>query len=174
MSLYLKNNNFFHGIMLHHFHDNKKHLKGQGAIDKNGFYKLIKFIGKKNILNGEDFAFRFKEEKLKGEEICITFDDGLKCQYDLALPILEDLNIKAYFFIYSNIEYTPFRLLGVNILSNPKIFNFSKSDFKISLGFSFPYISHNIVTIPFEIKASESLKKLIILLLNFGTSQTCA
>ena len=42
-----KSNNFFHGIMFHHFHDNKDHLRGQGSISKDEFVKIIKFIGKK-------------------------------------------------------------------------------------------------------------------------------
>ena len=27
-------NNFLHGITFHHFHDGKKHLPGQGSINK--------------------------------------------------------------------------------------------------------------------------------------------
>ena len=42
-----KKNNFFHGIMFHHFHDNNIHTKGQGSISKDEFYKIINFIGKK-------------------------------------------------------------------------------------------------------------------------------
>ena len=45
-----KNNNFFHGIMFHHFHDGDIHAKGQGSISKDDFYKLIKFIGRKKDL----------------------------------------------------------------------------------------------------------------------------
>ena len=47
-----KSNNFFHGIMFHHFHDNKDHLKGQGSISKDEFVKIIKFINK-NFFNIE-------------------------------------------------------------------------------------------------------------------------
>ena len=43
-----KNSNFFHGIMFHHFHDGKLNKQGQGSINKDDFYKLIKFIGSKN------------------------------------------------------------------------------------------------------------------------------
>ena len=41
------------------------------------------------------------DEILKSEQnyILITFDDGLKEQYDVALPILTELNIPAIFFI---------------------------------------------------------------------------
>ena len=95
--------NFFHGIMFHHFHDNNDHKKGQGSINKDDFYKLIKFIGKKNILSADQFFIRYKEKKLTEKNVCLTFDDSLKCQYDIALPILEDLNIKSFFFIYSSI-----------------------------------------------------------------------
>jgi peptidoglycan/xylan/chitin deacetylase (PgdA/CDA1 family) len=103
MYLNHRSDKFFHGIMFHHFHDNKKHLKGQGSIDKDDFYKLINFIGRKNIINPDDFFSRFNEQKLRKEEVCFTFDDALKCQYDLALPVLEELNIKAFFFIQSSI-----------------------------------------------------------------------
>ena len=33
----------------------------------------------------------------------MTFDDALRCQYDIAVPVIEDLNIKAFFFVYSSI-----------------------------------------------------------------------
>ncbi len=46
-----KNNNFFHGIMFHHFHDNKIHLKSQGSIDKDDFYKMINFMKSLRIVN---------------------------------------------------------------------------------------------------------------------------
>ena len=36
-----QNNNFYHGIMFHHFHDNGIHTKGQGSIDKDDFHKMI-------------------------------------------------------------------------------------------------------------------------------------
>jgi len=96
-----KKNNFFHGIMFHHFHDQKRHYKGQGSINKEHFYSLIKYFGKKNILKPEEFIDRYKKNKLKKNHLCLTFDDGLKCQYDIALPILEDLKLKAFFFINS-------------------------------------------------------------------------
>ena len=48
-------NNFYHGIMFHHFHDNGIHTKGQGSIDKDDFYKMINFIGRNNILDADIF-----------------------------------------------------------------------------------------------------------------------
>jgi peptidoglycan/xylan/chitin deacetylase (PgdA/CDA1 family) len=89
--------------MFHHFHDNQLHKQGQGSISKDDFYELIKFIGHENILGAEEFFNRFKENKLKPKEVCFTFDDGIRCQYDVALPVLEDLNIKSFFFVYSSL-----------------------------------------------------------------------
>jgi peptidoglycan/xylan/chitin deacetylase (PgdA/CDA1 family) len=92
-----------HGIMFHHFHDNKIHKSSQGSITKDDLYKIIKFVGRNNILNADDFLIRACENKLKPKNLCLTFDDGIKSQYDVALPVLEDLNIKSFFFIYSSI-----------------------------------------------------------------------
>ena len=89
--------------MFHHFHDDKLHKRGQGSINKDGFYKLVKFIGRRNIIGAEEFFNRFKENKLKPKDVCFTFDDGIRCQYDVALPVLEDLNIKSFFFVYSSL-----------------------------------------------------------------------
>ena len=50
-----KNNNFYHGIMFHHFHGDGIHSKGQGSIDKDDFYKMINFIGRNNILDADVF-----------------------------------------------------------------------------------------------------------------------
>ena len=96
------NNNFFHGIMFHHFHDNEIHIKSQGSIDKNDFYKIINFIGRENILDADIFFEKFKQNKLKNNEVCLTFDDAIKCQIDIALPILEELKIKSFFFVYTS------------------------------------------------------------------------
>lgn len=96
---------FFHGIMFHHFHDNKTHMKSQGSISKSDFYKIIKYVGKKNILNADIFFERFKEKSLKKNHVCITFDDAVKSQIDIALPLLDDLNIKSFFFVYSSIFF---------------------------------------------------------------------
>ena len=94
--------NFFHGIMFHHFHDKNNHKKSQGSISATNFEKILKFIGIKNILNPNDFISLLKKNKLKKNQVCLSFDDNLKSQYDIALPILAKYNIKAFFFIYSS------------------------------------------------------------------------
>ena len=97
--MYFNNsNNFFHGIMFHHFHNGEIHTKGQGSISRDDFYKLINFIGRKNIADADVFFEKFKQNNLRENEVCLTFDDTIKCQIDVALPVLEDLKIKSFFF----------------------------------------------------------------------------
>ena len=43
-----------------------------------------------------------RQNKLKNNEVCLTFDDAIKCQIDIALPILEELKIKSFFFVYTS------------------------------------------------------------------------
>mgnify|MGYP002035361063 CR=1 FL=1 len=130
-----KNNNFFHGIMFHHFHDDGVHTKGQGSISKDDFYKLIKFIGKKNILDADVFFEKFRENNLKENEVCLTFDDSIKSQIDVALPVLEDLKIKSFFFVYTSLfdgnpdNLEVFRYFRMNYFKNVDDFyiNFYKT-----------------------------------------------
>lgn len=80
-----------------------KHLKGQGSISAGRFDSIITSLKKDfKILD----AMVFKELALKGKllpnDICLTFDDGLKSQIDVAEPVLDAHGIKAFFFVYSS------------------------------------------------------------------------
>lgn len=102
------NSKFYHGLMFHHFHDLKNYKKTQGSISKDELYKIIKFVGIKNILTPIKFIELLNINKLKKNHLCITFDDGLRSQYDIALPLLEDLNLKSFYFIHtSHFDGTP-------------------------------------------------------------------
>ena len=96
-------NNFFHGIMFHHFHDEYNHPKSQGSISQEDLISLIDFIGRKNILNHDEFLYRFQNDKLNDNHVCFTFDDGIKAQIDVALPILNEFKINSFFFVQSSI-----------------------------------------------------------------------
>ncbi len=100
---FTKDNNFPHGIMFHQFHDEKFFKANEGSLSKDDFYNLINFIGKKNILNAETFFQKKIENKLKKNDVCLTFDDGLKCQVEVALQVLDDLKIKSFFFVSTSI-----------------------------------------------------------------------
>ena len=64
---------------------------------------MINFIGRNNIIDANIFYEKFKSNKLKENEVCLTFDDGIKSQIDIALPVLEELKIKSFFFTYTSI-----------------------------------------------------------------------
>lgn len=129
------NKNFFHGIMFHHFHDQKKYFKSQGSIDKDDLSDMIRFIGRENILDADIFFERLLDNKLKDSDVCLTFDDGLKCQIDIAIPILEDFKIKSFFFIHTSIftsendDLELFRFFRTNYFD--QINNFYKNFYQI-------------------------------------------
>ena len=83
-----------YGLMFHHFHSSKTN-KTEGSITKKKFENILKKIGLKNIISAQEFI-------KSSEKVCITFDDSLKCQYDIALPVLNKYNLKAFWFLYSS------------------------------------------------------------------------
>lgn len=91
-----------HAIMFHHFH-NEKHPIGQGSLDKAKFISIINFYSKKfKIISADLFLNKFINNDLKNNEVCISFDDNLKCQYEIALPVLEKLKLNAFWFLYTS------------------------------------------------------------------------
>jgi peptidoglycan/xylan/chitin deacetylase (PgdA/CDA1 family) len=93
---------FPHGIMFHHFHG-KNHPIVQGSIGKENLCNIIEFIGIDNILNADEWAHKFQNHTLKSNQVCLTFDDALKSQVDIALPILRSYGLTGFFFVYSSI-----------------------------------------------------------------------
>ena len=92
-----------HGIMFHHFHG-EGHSESQGSISASQFKSLVAFLGQEhNLLSASEFHKRYLVGALTDHDICLTFDDGLRCQYDIAAPILNELNLTAFFFVYSSI-----------------------------------------------------------------------
>ena len=77
---------------------------------------------------------------MKENEVCLTFDDAIKCQIDVALSVLEDLKIKSFFFVYTSMfEGKPdnleiFRYIRMNLFNSVDEFymDFYKVKVKIS------------------------------------------
>ncbi len=92
-----------HGLMFHHFHDNNIHVRGQGSLDLETFEKIIKSFNPEGYLSPAEWVKAVEERALKPHHWCITFDDALRCQYDVALPVLDKLGFKAFWFIYTSI-----------------------------------------------------------------------
>ena len=90
-------------IMFHHFH-NKLHKKTQDSISAFQFLKIIKYVKSKyNLINSHEFYEKVINKKIEKKDVCLTFDDCLKSQFDIAFPVLKKNNISAFFFIYSSI-----------------------------------------------------------------------
>jgi peptidoglycan/xylan/chitin deacetylase (PgdA/CDA1 family) len=64
------------------------------------FIRLITFLKRFfNVLSLDDAIQHRLENTLPPLSLCLTFDDGFKDNYDIALPILQDFGVKAAFFI---------------------------------------------------------------------------
>lgn len=92
-----------HGIMYHHFHDDKVHVIGQGSISAEQFDDMLSFYGRDhNIICAEEFMLRSERGSLRETDVCLTFDDGLLCQYDVAYPVMKSRGLTAFWFIYTS------------------------------------------------------------------------
>ena len=91
-----------HSVMFHHFHD-AVHAPAQGSLNADEFREMLTWLKHRfNTLSADDYASRFLSGKIDENDICISFDDALRCQYDIAVPILEELGLRAFFFVYSS------------------------------------------------------------------------
>ena len=88
------------GLMFHHFYDATVHPKGQGALSSDDFDDLLD-DSSCEILSADEWRHRLQDGTLASDQACLTFDDGLKCQYDIALPVLEARGLKAFWFPYT-------------------------------------------------------------------------
>ena len=89
-------------IVFHNFH-NKRSIKLQGSISSFKFEKIIIKLKKNyNLLNADKFYSKLLDGNLSKKDISLSFDDGLKSQYDIAIPILNKYNIKAFFFVFTS------------------------------------------------------------------------
>ena len=89
--------------MFHHFH-NENHLPAQGSLSSSDFIEMIEWLNANySLINASEYEQKFQNKTLKSDDICLSFDDGLKCQYDIVVPVLRKFGLDAFFFIYSSI-----------------------------------------------------------------------
>ena len=86
--------------MFHHFHGGA-HKPTQGSINADEFREIIAFIGRDNILSAQEWLQRARNGQLRPQDTCLTFDDALKCQIDIAKPVMDDLGLTGFWFVYS-------------------------------------------------------------------------
>ncbi|MBU6235886.1 MAG: polysaccharide deacetylase family protein [Alphaproteobacteria bacterium] len=88
--------------MFHHFH-NENHPVGQGSMSGPEFAAMIDWLAARyNILGAAEYLNKLKAGTLAPHDICFTFDDALLCQSEIAVPIMREKGITAYFFVYSS------------------------------------------------------------------------
>lgn len=91
------------GLMFHHFHDGERHLPGQGSISAEELRRIIELVGVGHIVPAEEWQRRALAGELGDEDVCLTFDDNLRCQYDIALPVLRELGLTAFWFVPTSV-----------------------------------------------------------------------
>lgn len=91
-----------HGVMFHHFHGGI-HPAGQGSISADELANLLAFVGLKRILPAQEWLERAISGHLAADDICLTFDDNLMCQFEIALPVLRHFGLTAFWFAYTSV-----------------------------------------------------------------------
>ena len=91
-----------HGIMFHHLHGGI-HPRVQGSISPDELAAQLEFLGPERILAPEEWAERAGRGQLEPRHLCLTFDDTLRCQYDLARPVLESYGLRGFWFVYTSV-----------------------------------------------------------------------
>ncbi|NQY66659.1 MAG: polysaccharide deacetylase family protein [Flavobacteriales bacterium] len=92
-----------HGIMFHHFHHENQSRTAQGSLSKNQFITKLSYLQKNfNLISADEWYSKAIKNDLEQKDICISFDDNLKCQFEIALPVLEEMNLNAFWFIYTS------------------------------------------------------------------------
>ena len=84
-----------YGLMLHHFTD-ARHVRGQGAISADELSRIIEFMGPENFLSPDEWVDRALAGGLEPHHRCITLDDALRCQYDVALPVFRRYGLTGF------------------------------------------------------------------------------
>ena len=89
--------------MFHHFH-NDVHQPSQGSLSAAGFRDMLNWLSQRySILGANEYLQKFESGTICKSDICLSFDDALKSQYDVAIPILEEFNLDGFFFVYSSV-----------------------------------------------------------------------
>ena len=92
---------FPHGLMFHRFCTPAGSVRPQGALTAEEFERILLFVGLERVLAPAEWLNNLSAGTLQSHHLCITFDDGLRSQYEHALPVLDRLGLKAFWFVPS-------------------------------------------------------------------------
>lgn len=92
-----------HGIMFHYFENRDKHRKCQGSVTADELCRMIEYLRHGyHLLDAQDYLECALQNKLKEDYVCLTFDDGVKSQIDVAWDVLKSKKVTGFFFSYSS------------------------------------------------------------------------
>lgn len=89
------------GVMCHRFREDGDAAEGLGALTASEFEAILRHVGLDRLLTPEEWLARLAEGRLRAEDRCVTFDDGLRCQWTVARPVLDRLGLRAFWFVYT-------------------------------------------------------------------------
>ena len=84
--------------MFHHFHGGQ-HNRSQGSISADEFEQILDLCGDR-LVSSDEWISRHQSGQLTNE-LCISMDDNLLCQFDIGLPVMQGRGLKAIWFINS-------------------------------------------------------------------------
>lgn len=88
--------------MFHHFWGDGRHPDGQGAVTAEQFDDMIRWLGRDRILDAAEWQRRAMVGRLEDGDLCLSFDDSLSCQFDIAKPVLDAHQVTAFWFVNSD------------------------------------------------------------------------
>ncbi len=92
-----------HGIMFHHFHS-EDHTERSGSMSADDLDRMLdRLQNDYHVVDPEEFQTGVQNRTIDDKSIVLTFDDGLKCQIDVAMPVLESRSLKGLFNIYTGV-----------------------------------------------------------------------
>ena len=92
---------FPHGLVFHRFRSSRA-VGPQGALTAEQLERMLRFVGVDRILPPAEWLDRLQRGRLGDEDLCLTFDAGLRSQRDYALPVLEQHGVQAFWFVCSS------------------------------------------------------------------------
>jgi peptidoglycan/xylan/chitin deacetylase (PgdA/CDA1 family) len=92
-----------HGLLFHRLHDAGSRPDGQGSLTGHDLRRVLDAVGVEHILSPKEWTRRVREGSLRAEDRCLTFDDGLASQHRVALPVLDAVGLKAFWFVHSSV-----------------------------------------------------------------------
>jgi peptidoglycan/xylan/chitin deacetylase (PgdA/CDA1 family) len=88
-----------HGILAHYFYREPDYPKAQGALSVEEWLEGLNRYGPR-LVPADEWISRCLAGRLK-DECCVTFDDGLREAYMLALPALQQRGLTAAWNLYT-------------------------------------------------------------------------